>query len=191
MKKLLTPILAIALIATATLTTSCKGKKKGVKAPDGEVEIVLPCSDYKSDGKYFRAYSFGESEDMNVAKRKAISNAKTELAGMISTTMKVVGDNYVKSTELNNKEEVLERFEENARTIINQQLNGVKPVCDRVMKVAATGKFKYYIALELSGDDLVKDYYNSLTKNESILIDYNYEKFKKTFDEEMQKMENK
>lgn len=190
MKKFLTPVLALAILAAAAVTTSCKGKKKSIEAPDGEVEIILPCSDYKSDNKFFRAYSFGESQDMNVAKRKAISNAKTELAGMISTTMKVVGDNYVKSVEVNNKEEVLERFEENARTVINQKLNGVKPVCDRVMRVSATGNYKYYIALELSGEDLVKDYYNSLTRTESILVDYNYERFKKTFEEEMAKLEN-
>ena len=46
-------------------------------------------------------------------RKRAISNARSELAGMISTTMKVVGDNYVKSMEVNNVEEVLERFEEN------------------------------------------------------------------------------
>jgi len=189
MKNFITPVLVFAVLATATLSTSCKGKRKGIKAPDGEVEIVLPCSDFKSNDKFFRAYSFGESEDMNVAKRKALSNAKTELAGMISTTMKVVGDNYVKSVEVNNKEEVLERFEENARTVINQQLNGVIPVCDRVMRVAATGKYKYYIALELSGENLAKEYYNSLSRSESILVDYNYERFKKTFEEEMAKME--
>lgn len=190
MKKFLTPSITIAVIALLSFNTACKSKKKAVDPPKGEVEIVLPCSEFKTDGDFFRAYSFGESQDMNVAKKKALSNAKSELAGMISTTMKVVGDNYVKSTEVNNKEEVLERFEENARTLINEKLSGVKPICDRVMQVSATGKYKYYIALELSGDDIVKDYYNSLTKTESILVDYNYEKFKKTFDEEMSKMEN-
>jgi len=190
MKKFLTPTLAIALLATLSFSTACKSKKKAIPPPKGEVEVILPCSEYKTDGEYFRAYSFGESQDMNVAKKKALSNAKSELAGMIQTTMKVVGDNYVKSSEVNNKEEVLERFEENARTLINEKLNGVKPICDRVMQVSATGKYKYYIALELSGDELVQDYYNSLTKSESILVDYNYEKFKKTFDEEMAKMEN-
>ncbi len=188
MKKLITPVIALALIASTSI--ACKSKKKAIEPPKGEVEVILPCSQFKSDGNYFRAYSFGESQDMNVAKKKALSNAKAELAGQISTTMKVVGDNYVKSSEINNKEEVLERFEENARTLINQRLNGITPVCDRVMQVSATGKYKYYIALELSGEDLVKDYYNSLTKQESILIDYNYEKFKKTFDEEMSKFEN-
>lgn len=190
MKKIFSSPLALAAIFLVVLGTSCKSKKKTVDPPKGEVEVVLPCSEFKTDKKYFRAYSFGESQDMNVAKKKALSNAKSELAGMISTTMKVMGDNYVKSSEVNNKEEVLERFEENARTLINQKLTGVSPVCDRVMQVTATGKYKYYIALELSGEDLVKDYYNSLTKTESILVDYNYEKFKKTFDEEMSKFEN-
>ena len=104
--------------------------------------------------------------------------------------MKVVGDNYVKSSEYNNKEELLERFEENARTVINERLTGIKPICDRLTQTTSTGKYKYYIALELSGDQLVSDYYNSLTKNESLKIDYNYEKFKETFEKEMDKMEN-
>ena len=106
---------------------------------------------------------------------------------MISTIMKAVGDNYVKSTEVNNVEEVLELFEENARTVINQQLSGAKSICDRMM-VTQSGKYKYYIALELSGDNIVKDYYKSLSKNDKIMVDYNYEKFKETFEKEMENM---
>lgn len=189
MKKPLFKILALVAIPSMLLV-SCGGKKEVIDPPKGEVEVELPCSEYTSDDDHFRTFSFGESTDQNVAKKKALSNAKAELAGQISTVMKVVGDNYVKSSEFNNKEEVLERFEENARTVINEKLNGIKPVCNRLMQVAATGKYKYYIALELSGDELVDDYYESLTKNESLKIDYNYEKFKETFEKEMKKMEN-
>lgn len=178
------------LIGAVTLSTvACKSKKEA-PIPKGEVEIVLPCSEYKSDKKYFRAYSFGESTDANVAKKKALSNAREELAGQISSTMKVVGDNYVKSSEFNNVEEVLERFEQNSRTVINERLSGIKPVCDKLMQVTATGKYKYYVALELSGDELVDDYYKTLSNDQSLRIDYNYEKFKETFNAEMAKMEN-
>jgi len=167
-------VLLIALAATGLMLSSCGSK---TKAPKGETELVLPCSEFKSDRKTFRVYSFGESMDMNVA--------KTDLAGMISTTMKVVGDNYVKSMEVNNVEEVLERFEENARTVIDQELSGVLVVCDRLMKVEKTDKFKYYIAIELDGDKIVKNYYKALSKNEKIMVDYNYERFKETFEKEM------
>lgn len=169
--------------ATSIMISGCGSK---TKAPKGETELVLPCSEFKSDRKTFRVYSYGESTDANVAKKKAKSNAMSELAGMISTTMKVVGDNYVKSMEVNNVEEVLERFEENSRTVINQELSGAKTVCDRLMEVHKSDKFKYYIALELDGDKIVKNYYKSLSKNDKIMVDYNYEKFKETFEREME-----
>ena len=169
---------------------SCKSKKEGIPNPEGEVEIVLPCSEYRSDATTLRAFSFGESTDANVAKQKALSNARTELAGQLTTVVKVVADNYVKSSEFNNTEEVLERFEQNARTVVNEKLTNVRPVCDRLNQVPNTGKYKYYVALELSADDLSKAYYESLTKDQSLKIDYNYEKSKETFDAEMAKMGN-
>ncbi len=172
------------VVATASILLSSCGSK--TKVPKGETEMVLPCSEFKSDKKTFRVYSFGESADMNVAKKKALSNAKTELAGMVNSTMKVVADNYVKSMEVNNIEEVLERFEENSRMVINQRLSGVVVACDRITQVAATNKFKYYIAIELDGDKIVKDYYKALSKNDKLMVDYNYEKFKETFEKEMQ-----
>ena len=173
----------LSTILASTLLVSCGGSKE-VATPKGETEIMLPCSEHKSDKNTFRIYSFGESLDQAVAKKKALSNARADLAGMISVTMKAVGDNYVKSTEVNNVEEVLELFEENARTVINQQLSGAKSICDR-MVLTKEGKYKYYIALELSGDKIVKDYYKGLSKNDKIMVDYNYEKFKETFDKEM------
>ena len=42
----------------------------------------------------------------------------------------------------------------------------------------------------LSADDLVKQYNERLSKDERLKIDYDYEKFKKTFDDEMNKKTN-
>ncbi len=51
-----------------------------------------------------------------------------------------------------------------------------------------TGSYKTYIALELSASDLVSAYNEKLSKDERLKIDYDYEKFKETFDKEMDKM---
>jgi hypothetical protein len=56
-----------------------------------------------------------------------------------------------------------------------------------VTQVTASGNYRYYIALELDGEKIVKDYYKGLQKNDKIMIDYNYEKFKAQFEEEMAK----
>ena len=59
-------VLLIALAATGLMLSSCGSK---TKVPKGETELVLPRSEFKSDRKTFRVYSFGESMDMNVAKK--------------------------------------------------------------------------------------------------------------------------
>lgn len=191
MKKAITYSAAVAIAFTALTFTSCKSKKTTPKK-EGEVELVQYCSgpDYFSDKKAFRSNAVGESLDQMTARKKALSDAKAKLAGDIQTQMKVVGDNYVKSSEFNNKEEVLERFEENSRTVVNQSLSGTKTICEKFTKTPE-GKYKCYIAIELSGEDLVTKYNETLSKNESLKIDYNYEKFKETFDKEMEKMENR
>jgi hypothetical protein len=43
----------------------------------------------------------------------------------------------------------------------------------------------------LSGAELVDAYNEVLSKDESLKVDYNYEKFKETFDKEMANMRNR
>jgi hypothetical protein len=178
------------------MISSCGSKKQAgadIPNPTGEVEINLPCTgpEFFSTDDYFRGTASGESLDQMTARKKALSNARAALATDISSVMQVVGDNYIKSTELNNKEEVLERFEQNSRTIVDQKLRGVKQICERATKVESTGKYKYYVAIELSGAELVDAYNEVLSKDESLKVDYNYEKFKETFDKEMANMRNR
>ena len=94
------------IVGLAVFTTGCK-KNKDVVKPKGEVEIVEYCTGdaYESDSKHFRSSATGESQDREIAKKKARSNAETRLAQTVSATVKAVTDNYVSSTEFNNREE--------------------------------------------------------------------------------------
>lgn len=191
MKRIYT--LSFAALAMAFVMTSC-GSSDPVVQEDEEI-INIPCSgpEFFTDDEAFRANAFGESIDMNTAKRKAQSNAKAQLASDIESVMKLVGDNYVMSRELNNREEVLERFEENARTVVNQTLRGVRQICEvstRVNQEGGQDMYRYYIAIELTAENLAESYYQSLSQDEVVRIDYNYERFKETFEEEMENYRN-
>lgn len=168
----------------------CKGKKESTP-PKGEVEVVVPCSgpDFFTTAKFFRANSIGESQDQVTSKKKALANARAELAASIQTTVKAVTDNYVNSREMNNKEQVEERFEQLNREVVDQRLTGVKIICEKLMRTGSA-TYKTYVAIELSADDLVAAYNEKLSKDERLKIDYDYEKFKDTFDKEMEKMGN-
>ncbi len=185
----------IAFLSTIGIV-GCKSKEKAVvNTPkiSGEVEIVEHCSgtDYFSNSKFFRATATGESMDRETAKKKARSNAMAELAKSIKATMKIVGDNYVNSTEFNNKEEVTETFNEMARTVVEQEISGAVKTCDKLTQKSDDGRYVSYIALELSGQKIASKYHETLSKDDKIKADYNYEKFKETFEKEMEKLENR
>lgn len=180
------------LVAVLTIFgTSCKKKKKVAETPKpvGEVLINEYCTgeQYQSTKDAFRSTATGESKDRETAKKKARSNAQSELAKTISSTMKIVGDNYVNSTEFNNKEEVTETFQEMARTVVDQELRGAIEICEKLTQ-REDGTFVSYVALELSGSKIADAYNSGLSQNEKLKADYNYEKFKDTFEKEMEKM---
>jgi hypothetical protein len=177
--------------------SACKSKKKqaeaeAAKPPSGETEIKGMCSgpEFFTDDKAFRANNLGESMDQATSKKKAMSNAQADLASAIQTQIKGVIDNYVNSRELNNKEEVAERFEGLTRQVIDQKLVGVKTICEKQVMVNNSGNYKTYVAIELSAQDLLSAYNERLSKDERLRVDYDYEKFKETFDKEMEKLKN-
>ena len=159
--------------------------------PSGEKEVVVPCSgpDYFTNNKVFRANSIGESMDQVTSKKKALTNARNELAQAINTTVKTVTDNYTNSRTMNQKEELEQKFEQLNREVVEQSLQGVRTICEKLVQTKE-GTYKTYVALELSADDLVKQYNARMSADDRLKIDYDYEKFKDTFNAEMEKKKN-
>jgi hypothetical protein len=176
----------VAVAFAVALIGGCKSKQK---VPSGEKEVVVPCSgpDFFTTNKVFRSNSIGESMDQVTSKKKALTNARNELAQAIQTTVKTVTDNYTNSTSVNKKEDLEQKFESLNREIVDQTLQGVRTICEKLVQTK-DGNFKTYIAIELSADDLVQQYNNRLSKDDKLKVDYDYEKFKDTFNKEMDKM---
>lgn len=168
--------------------TSCK--TKALTSQDfGEVEVTTHCagSEFQSNSKAFRYSAIGESMDQMTAKRKAMSEARAGLAAAINTTVKGVTDNYVKSGNYNNKEELMKNYEGLTREVIDQQLGGTTVICEKTT-MTKSGNYKYYVCIELGSNELLSSLNNRMSNSEMLKVDYNYEKFKKTFEEEMSKM---
>lgn len=181
-------LLAGAIVFGGTFT-SCKSSKE-VTDVKNETLIEVYCSgpEYRSDKNNFRANATGESTDMEIARKKASSNCKAALAAQIETTIKGVTDNYVNSREFNNVEEVEERFEALNREVVNQQLNNVRTICEKITQTK-TGTYKCYMAIEMGVDSMEEALNNRLSKDQRLKVDYDYEKYKETFDKEMEKLE--
>ena len=189
-KRVIQPMFLLLLAAFLMVPTmqSCKSKAAAQKAPDDEVKIQTYCSgpEYFTQPGFFRANSVGESEDQVMSKKKAMNTAKTELAGSIETIIKSVTDNYSSSYVANNAEDFKQRFESLSREVVNQKLTGITLMCEQVVQNPKTKKYKTYVAIQLSGDEILNAMKDKVSKDTKLEMDFQYDKFKKELDKEME-----
>ena len=177
---------ALMAFVVAPVMQSCKSSKKAA-APEGETAITMYCSgpEYFSDDEYFRANNSGESTSQSMAKKKAMSNARLDLAAAIETQVKAVIDNYFSSYTSGQDIEDKERYEGLSREVINQELTGIRTICEQFTKTQS-GNYKAYVAIELAGDEILNGMKNRISDDEKLKIDFQYEKFKEEFEKEME-----
>ena len=184
---------------SAVVLASCGSSKPArvvYQAPQGEQVVEVPCTGTKfmDDNKHFRATGTNTSTMLQVAKNIAISNAKAELAGKISTTVQTVTQNYYsqRNQEMNNS--TIAKIESMSVQTVNQTLNSTKTICDVTTRVKEDGpnkgKYVSYLTMEISVEDIASTMGESLSKDEELRIDYEYEKFKEQFELEMAKRTN-
>lgn len=181
-------LLSLVAASVISLTVGCKS---GSPVAASEKEVIVPCREAVTNGdkKFFRANGMGESQSETVSKEKAMMVAQNQLATMISSTVKTVTDRYTNSREVNTREDLEAKFESLNRQVVDQTLSGVRIICEKLYKTN-DGKSKTYLALELSADELVTKYKETLSKNEKIQVDYDYEKFRKDVFEELERRKN-
>lgn len=185
-KYIMKKIFVLSSVFAAMLAITSCGSSKTVQAPAGDVSVYVPCSglEYKTNNEYFRANAMGLSSDMNIAKQKAMSAARTQLAQSIETTVKAVTDDYASSYQDGENEEGKRRFQELGLQATKQKLSGIRTICEETMRTPE-GKYKVYVAIELSGNEIKEAMANRISNDDKLRIDFEYEKFKKVFDEEM------
>ena len=185
-------VLLMVLAIPAGLFTGCKSSKKATttQPPSGEEEVVRFCygPSINRIKNIFVRLPAGRAWTRSTSEKKALSEARAKMAAQIETVVKTVTDNYLKSGEMNNKEELMKRYESLSREVVNQKLSGTIELCNRQTK-SKDGTYTTYVALEYGGNDVLSALNNRISKDDMLKIDYNYEKFKKTFEEEMNKMQ--
>ncbi|MFP4288426.1 MAG: hypothetical protein ACLFQS_04145 [Bacteroidales bacterium] len=184
-------VIALMSIGSMLFFTQCKSKQEVAATPGGETRVEVLCSgpEFFTDGEYFRANSVAESPNQANSKRMALSNARAELAGQLEVTVKSVIDNYVQDIAVGDQQEYQQRYEGLSREVINQTLNGTRVICEELTRTEQ-GRYKTYLAIELMGSEVLNAMNQRISKDDRLRLDYDYEKFKKNFNEEMEKLEN-
>jgi hypothetical protein len=180
-------LVAVAAIFGSVALTGCGGTKSAQSAST-EVTVPLSGKEFQTDKDFFRASQSGKSPDLATAKKIALQNAKAELAGNIQSVVKAVTENYTNQRTVGDKQEFENKFEENARAVVNQTLNDVRIIGEKVFK-EKDGKHTYYVAIEMSKEPVVNNIADRISKDAKLQLDFDKHQFQKVFDEEMQKFE--
>ena len=189
----------IAILSIVVLS-SCGAKKQPKMAyatPTGEETIVLPCSgtDFFSDDKFYRASQSGTSQIIDQALDNAIAAVKQRLASDISTDVQTVMDRYNNSTTSGNRMNNSQKIEGMSRQVSEQLISGSRTVCEKMTRITEEGPMKgyyrVYIAQEVLVESILNEVNQMLSVDEELKVNYEYEKFKADFFEEMAKRRGK
>ena len=188
MKKILVGMIAL---TTAIGSMSCGSPKKATASVEKTAtEITLPFSDskYRSDKDNFRAKNLGKSPDLATAKKISLQNAKSEIAGNIQALVKRVTSQYTNQRTVGTNQDFENKFEEQANEVVSQSLRDVRILDEKVFK-EVDGSFTYWTAIEIPKQSLLEGINSKISNNAKLKLDYDQNKFKETFDKEMEKLE--
>lgn len=174
------------VIFISILFAQCRSAQE-TTIPRGETEIQPLCSgpEYFTNDEYFRANAQGESRNQSQSKRMALSNARAELAGNISVLVSGAVDNYFQQMGVEDDSQYAERYEGLFREVVDERLNGTRTICERVTRTD-DGRYRTYIAIELTGNEIMSAANQRIDNDERLRLDYDYERFRETFDDEIE-----
>ncbi len=178
-------LIALAFIGLLIIS-GCKSSKDATGGPEDDPNrVTIYCSgpEYRTNAEYMRANSSGTSSDMEMARDKAMTNARARLSAQIETFISNLTDFYKKDTRINENEIMEERFEQLIREVFKNKLNGTYPICEEM--VQKDGKYVAYVAVELGGEEMLDNAASQISADEELKVDYDYEKFKKSYEEAM------
>lgn len=169
---------------------SCKSKKgTPIEKQTGAIEISVPFStaEYQSNKENFRAKSSGNSPDMTTSKKIALQNAKSEMAGLIQSTIKKVTEQYTNQRQVSDAQEFSNKFEELSREVTNQQLVDVRIIGEKIFK-ETNNTFTYWVAIEANKQAVMNGIDKGIGANKKLEQDYDKKKFEEIFNKEMENL---
>lgn len=186
--------LVLAVTATLVLASCGSNKKVSQAKVDDAVEIKnIPCSECKSTRDIIRSMAMRESMDQQMAKEMARSSALEDMASKIGTSVNAVIDDYRKSSQVNMTEEAKRRFEGRAVQVIDQTVQGYRTICEKyTVSTRPDGSkvYKCYYAIELDKEEVARAVHKTLTSDQSLRLEYDYERFKEEFNAQMNRHDN-
>ncbi len=177
---------------TALICMSCASKKEVAPAQNpgySRTKIEVPCKEFGFDNaEYFRGTGTATASNQQNARRAALQNAKAmvreKLGGFVSGLSTDYSRNFAGEGQAS---KVQSAIEGEFATLVEKELNDAEQTCEDGY-VLADGLFEYWIAIQISKQQIVEELTSKLSENEELEIEFNRDQFRKYAEEKMAKM---
>lgn len=149
------------MVVVAMTMASCSSTKRATKEYGKEIEVVVPNdpNKYPDTKEYFRYSAQYTSPDYNQARTIAMTLCRGELAAKIQAAVKGGSSIYQNQTTSQNegedrKDDFNGLSEMEYTTIVDQTLEGVETLVDKVTRNSKTGKYTAYITLQVKKENV-------------------------------------
>ncbi len=143
---------------------------------------------YESNNRFFRGTGKGESSADNIARSKADLEAKSELAGQVTTTMKQVADQYLGQTENERAADVADKFQSLVRQVMNTEIADLRKIGEKKYFNEKENKYTVFMAYEIKKNAMLR-YMKKMAKVDQTVNERQRELLEKIIDEEIAKAE--
>ena len=186
----------IACVAIGALATGC-----GSKAPQSSVkrtEIEMPFEDHRSDKEAFRGVGIGKSLDRGFALEQAKLDARTSIAQEVETGVKSAIERY--REQYNSTDDTVgnsygTKMEELTLNLVDQTLSNTRVEDQKVYELEGkTPMYEANVAMTLRRDDFMNalekaiDDNNTMSDETKVRIEYDRQKFREVFEQEMEQL---
>lgn len=156
------------------------------KAQSEEVEIKEYCTvDQVQESNALHGRGIGESRNQQQARSKCRAAAIQELGENIQVNLRSFAKNFNSSVTVNDDEEFIDVSKSLSQRIVDQNISGLKTVCEKgVTYTNAKGVkiYKYYQLIEFDKVKMEKAAYDGLKEAGVLKAGYAYSKFQQEFD---------
>lgn len=169
--------------------TDNKGMQKQLDT-QGEVEITFPCSGIDSDVEHLRVNGTGKSKDRTMAKERAYQNALANLASKMAGVMSM--ENMKVGVSVNaDGEEFHDKMVAISKLIAKANVSGYRTSCEKYTVSPQDGAYNCYVTIEFGKQKMVKEMYEALNKDKLLKADYDFDRYMKAFEKDLEEYEKK
>ncbi|MBA4144420.1 MAG: hypothetical protein DI538_12750 [Azospira oryzae] len=169
------------LIVVVLIATACSSGPFGKK-----VKEPFRGNAYESNNRFFRSTGKGESSQDNIALGKANSEAKSQLASQMNTTMKQVTDQYLGQTENERAADVADKFQSLVREVMNTDLADMRKIGQEKYFNEKTKVYTVFVAYEIKKNAMFR-FMKKQAKTNQKIDERQQEIIQKILDQELEK----